>query len=72
MMILHGYEAEVRDLKRELGGGFVAFAPELTGCVADGESRMVALLNLEDAILCWIRAARTHGRPVPAPQFAEA
>lgn len=71
-MIVQGYPIEVRDLIRELGGGFVAFAPDLIGCIADGESRTVALLNLEDAILCWIEAARAEGRPVPAPRFADA
>ena len=71
-MIVQGCRVEVRDLKLDLGGGFVAFAPALIGCVADGESRMVTLLNLEDAILCWIAAARADGRTVPAPRFAEA
>ena len=70
-MNIRGYGVEVRALKQELGGGFVAFAPELTGCISDGESRMVALLNLEDAMLCWIEAAQAIGRHVPAPRLAE-
>ena len=67
-----GYAAEVRTLKPRLGGGFVAFAPDLMGCVADGESRAIALLNLEDAVLCWVAAANAAGLTVPEPRFAEA
>lgn len=71
-MNVQGYDAVVQDLSASLGGGFVAFAPRLTGCVADGESRTVALLNLEDAIQCWIEAARAEGRFVPASDLAYA
>lgn len=71
-MNANGYAAEVQALKAALGGGFVAFAPGLPGCVADGESRTVALLNLEDAIRCWLAAAKADGVPIPEPSFAEA
>ena len=66
-MNIRAYKVEVQKLSSELGGGFVAFAPELMGSIADGESRAVALLNLEDAIECWIDAARVTGRFVPQP-----
>lgn len=71
-MNIRGYKVEVQKLSSGLGGGFVAFAPELMGCIADGESRAVALLNLEDAIECWIDAARVAGRPVPQHNLANA
>jgi predicted RNase H-like HicB family nuclease len=71
-MNIGGYKVEVQKLSSALGGGFVAFAPELMGCIADGESRAVALLNLEDAIECWVEGARATGRPVPQPNFASA
>ena len=71
-MNIRGYKVEVQKISSDLGGGFVAFAPELMGCIADGESRAVALLNLEDAIECWINAAQVAGRPVPQPSFAKA
>ena len=69
-MRIRGYEVEVQKLDRELGGGFVAFAPALDGCLADGGSQREALRNLEDAIACWIEAAREHGRSVPPPGAA--
>ncbi|QNP44576.1 type II toxin-antitoxin system HicB family antitoxin (plasmid) [Sphingomonas daechungensis] len=56
--MIEGRLVEVSKLSEQLGGGFVAFAPALKGCVADGESRAIALLNLEDAIGCWLEAAR--------------
>ena len=70
-MNIQGYRIELQPLDPSLGSGFIAFAPELKGCLADGESRTMALLNLEDAIACWIGAARRAGRPVPAPGVAQ-
>ena len=71
-MNVRGYDAKVQELSAELGGGFIAFAPQLTGCASDGESRAVALLNLEDAIVSWLDAARVAGRAIPEPGFANA
>lgn len=64
-MNIEGYRVEVRSLSPRLGSGFVAFAPELVGCVSDGESRVIALLNLKDAIECWLEEARARDRPIP-------
>jgi predicted RNase H-like HicB family nuclease len=61
-MMIEGHLVEVSKLSEQLGGGFVAFAPALKGCIADGESRAIALLNLEDAIGCWLEAARARER----------
>lgn len=70
-MNIRGYEVEVQELDADLGGGFVAYARQLRGCVSDGESRTVALLNLEDAVASWLEAARVTGRPIPEPNHAE-
>jgi predicted RNase H-like HicB family nuclease len=64
-MNIDGYKVEIRPLSPRLGSGFVAFAPELVGCVSDGESRIIALLNLKDAMECWLEEARARGRPIP-------
>ena len=66
-MNIRGYRVEVQPLARHLGGGFVAFAPDLKGCVADGETREDALRHLDDAIHCWLAIARKIGQPFPAP-----
>ena len=64
-MNIQGYRVEVRELSAHLGGGFVSYAPELKGCVADGENRTDAVLNLEKAMACWLEAAREARRPIP-------
>jgi len=68
------YRVFVERLAPHLGGGFVSYAPELMGCVSDGETPNDALHNIYDAIGCWIEAARDQGQPIPIPgvvrQFA--
>jgi predicted RNase H-like HicB family nuclease len=66
-MNIRGYGADVQRLSRELGGGFVAFAPALMGCVADGMTRREALKHLEDAIDCWLEIAAKQQRRIPEP-----
>lgn len=53
-----------------LGGGYVSYAPELKGCVSDGETPDDALRNIYDAISCWIASAERHDEPVPEPSLA--
>lgn len=64
-MNVRGYDVEVQPLGNELGGGFVAFAPALMGCLADGETRVEAIDQLQDAIDCWLAAARQKARRIP-------
>lgn len=61
------YRVFVERLAPHLGGGFVSYAPELKGCVSDGETPDEALHNIYDAIACWIDSARASGEPIPAP-----
>jgi antitoxin HicB len=49
------------------GGGFMAFVPDLPGCMSDGETAEEALLSVEDAVAEWIDEARRLGRPIPSP-----
>jgi len=55
----------VEPLTGSLGGGFVSYAPDLPGCVSDGETPDDALHNIYDAIRCWIDTAAEHGDPIP-------
>jgi predicted RNase H-like HicB family nuclease len=64
-MDVRNYRVYVEPLRANLGGGFVAYAPELKGCISDGETPEEALHNIYDAIACWIDAAREAGQPVP-------
>lgn len=47
---------------------FIAEAPELPGCMSDGESYQQALANLETIIQEWIETARELGREIPVPK----
>jgi len=46
---------------------FIARAPELPGCMADGTSREEALMNIQVVMREWIETAKELGRPVPKP-----
>ena len=47
---------------------FVAEAPELPGCMADGKTHGEALSNLEVVMSEWIETANELGRTVPEPR----
>jgi predicted RNase H-like HicB family nuclease len=47
---------------------FVAAAPELAGCMADGASYQEALANIETVIQEWIEVAQELGRAISEPK----
>jgi predicted RNase H-like HicB family nuclease len=47
---------------------FIAEAPELPGCAADGKTYQEALKNIEVVIQEWIETAKALGRPIPVPK----
>ena len=47
---------------------FVAEVPELSGCMADGETYQEALSNAEQIIREWVETAKELGRSVPQPR----
>ncbi len=47
---------------------FIAQAPELPGCMADGTTYQEALANLEVIMREWIETASELGRPLPQPR----
>ena len=47
---------------------FIAEAPELPGCMADGKTHRDALTNLELVMKEWIETAIELGREVPEPR----
>jgi antitoxin HicB len=61
------YRVYVEPLQERLGGGFVAYAPQLKGCVSDGATPVEALHNIYDAIACWLEGAMDRGETVPEP-----
>lgn len=61
------YSIVIEPLAPEDGGGFVALVPDLPGCISDGETPEEAAVNVQDAIVQWIEAARDLGHDVPEP-----
>ena len=47
---------------------FVAEAPELPGCAAEGPTYEAAIANVKVVISEWIETAQQLGRPVPEPR----
>ena len=47
---------------------FIAEAPELPGCMADGNTHGEALTNLQVVMAEWIETANELGRAVPEPR----
>ena len=45
---------------------FISEVPELAGCMADGQSYVEAVKNVEIAIDEWIETAQLMGRSVPS------
>ncbi len=69
-MIEPYYSIVVARLNADDGGGYVAFVPDLHGCMSDGETPEEAFSNARQAIQEWIETAREVGRPVPEPGSA--
>ncbi len=47
---------------------YIAEVPELSGCMADGESMLAALENVHVVIDEWLETARSIGREIPQPK----
>jgi len=52
----------------EEDAGFVAIAPELSGCTAFGATEEEALAEIKTAIQFWLDKAQREARPVPQPR----
>lgn len=61
------YPMVVVPLESDEGGGFFAFAPDLPGCMSDGETPEAAILSLTDAMGEWLTAQAERGAEIPAP-----
>jgi predicted RNase H-like HicB family nuclease len=66
------YAITLRPLSMDEGGGWLAEVPDLPGCMSDGHAPAAAADAVQDAIACWIEAAKEDGRPVPEPKVSAA
>jgi len=51
-------------------GMFVAEVPALPGCISQGETRTVALQNIQEAIEGYLESLKAHDEPAP-PSISE-
>ncbi len=61
------YPIVIEPLPEEDGGGLVARAPDLPGCMSDGATPEEALANIQDAVHSWLDEAKALGREIPGP-----
>ena len=61
------YPVFVEPLPDEDGGGFLAKAIDLPGCIGDGATPEAAVKDVRKAIIEWIDEYRKIGRDVPRP-----
>ncbi|CAH1388346.1 type II toxin-antitoxin system HicB family antitoxin [Candidatus Nitrotoga sp. M5] len=57
-------------IEQDEDGIFVAEVPALPGCVSQGETRAVALKNIQEAIEAYVGSLKAHDEPVP-PSISE-
>lgn len=64
------YPVMITPLSADDGGGFAAYAPDLPGCMSDGETPEEALENVKDAIAQWVNEAKRQKRRIPQATIA--
>ena len=52
--------------------GYSAYAPDLPGCIAAGDSQVEVEELMREAIIMHLESLREHGDPVPEPQTSVA
>lgn len=63
------YDAIVRCLSDEDGGGYLAYFPDIPGCQADGKTPEEAIIQAEDALESWVKTAKEFGDAIPEPKY---
>ncbi|WP_017928669.1 type II toxin-antitoxin system HicB family antitoxin [Limimaricola hongkongensis] len=66
------YPMTIMPLADEDGGGYIAFFPDLPGCISDGETPEEAAKNGTDAFACWMEAQKEREADIPAPNSHQA
>ena len=58
-------------LEREAEGGYSVYVPVLPGCASQGETKEEALVNIKEAIECYLEGLRMDGLPIPESKDVE-
>src|SRR5262245_55690859 len=52
-------------VEREADGRYSDYVPDLPGCASMGDARRRALVNVREAVACYIEGHQKLGRPLP-------
>ena len=52
-------------LEPQPDGGYTVYAPDLPGCVSEGDTKDEALANIQEAITAYLESLDAHGDPLP-------
>ena len=66
MILMYNYEVIL--YWSDIDNAFIAEVPELSGCMADGKTRLEAIQNVEVIISEWIEIAKEDGEEIPTPK----
>lgn len=61
------YMFVIAPLSEEDGGGYVAYVPDLPGCMSDGDTPEQAALNVQAAVEEWLDCAADRKMEIPPP-----
>lgn len=61
------YPIIISRLSDDEGGGYMGHAPDLMGCMGDGDTPEAALADTQSAVLEWLDLAQARGLDIPAP-----
>ena len=62
------YDAvEYRMIIQKDGDVFVAWSPDLPGCIAEGDTPTEVVVALHDAMEAWLEASSEQGQSIPPP-----
>lgn len=53
-------------LESQPDGGYTVYAPDLPGCVTEGDTKDQALANIQEAIAAYLESLGAHRDPLPA------
>jgi len=56
-------------LYRDEDGYWIAECPSLNGCISQGETKEIALINIKEAIDGYIKALEEDNLPIPEENF---
>jgi predicted RNase H-like HicB family nuclease len=52
----------------DIDNAYIAEVPELAGCMADGQTYIEAVQNVDTIIFEWLETAHLLGRDIPTPR----